>query len=66
MAASPDLISELRRAPELRTDRLVLRGWRPGDFEGLAALKADPEVMEFFDAPVSRSETQSTLARWDR
>lgn len=34
--------------PLLRTDRLVLRRWRPDDVEPFAAMNADPRVTEFF------------------
>jgi RimJ/RimL family protein N-acetyltransferase len=33
--------------PVIETGRLVLRGWREDDFEDLAAIMADPEVMRF-------------------
>lgn len=33
--------------PVLRTERLVLRGWRTADFEPYAALLADPETARF-------------------
>jgi len=33
-------------APELRTERLLLRRWRHDDREPFAALNADPVVME--------------------
>lgn len=37
-----------RPGPELRTERLLLRRWRPSDREPFAAINADPVVMEFF------------------
>lgn len=44
-------------APELRTDRLLLRRWRPEDKEPFFALNSDPRVMEHFPAPLSREES---------
>jgi RimJ/RimL family protein N-acetyltransferase len=46
-------------APELRTSRLVLRGWRPDDLEPFATLNADPRVMEHFPAPLTRPESDA-------
>jgi RimJ/RimL family protein N-acetyltransferase len=34
-------------APTLETPRLVLRGWRPGDFEPYAAMLADGDTARF-------------------
>ncbi len=34
-------------ARELRTERLLLRQFRPGDIDALAAMCADPEVMRY-------------------
>jgi RimJ/RimL family protein N-acetyltransferase len=34
-------------APELRTDRLILRQWRPADIEPMAKIDADPGVMRW-------------------
>jgi RimJ/RimL family protein N-acetyltransferase len=42
---------------ELKTERLVLREWRDEDLEPFAALNADPRVMEFFPAVLSREES---------
>lgn len=49
--------------PELRTERLLLRGWRAGDRPLFAALNADPQVMEFFPAALSRAESDAFVDR---
>ncbi len=41
----------------LSTERLILRQWQPEDRAPFAALNADPEVMEFFPAPLTREES---------
>jgi RimJ/RimL family protein N-acetyltransferase len=58
--------------PSLETERLLLRPWRPAeDLDALAALNADPAVMEFVapNRPLSRAETEAQLERfvahWD-
>ncbi len=43
----------------MRTDRLILRRWRPEDRAPFAALNADPEVMEHFPGTLSRAESDS-------
>ncbi len=43
----------------LRTERLLLRRWKPSDREPFARLNADPRVMEFFPAPLSRAESDA-------
>ena len=48
---------------ELRTDRLLLRAWRPADREPYAVLNADPVVMEHFVAPLSRRESDEHVDR---
>lgn len=48
---------------ELRTERLVLRDWRPEDRHPFAALNADPVVMEHFPAPLSRAESDALVDR---
>jgi ribosomal-protein-alanine N-acetyltransferase len=57
-------------APELSTERLVLRAWRESDREPFAALNADPVVMEHFPAPLARVESDGMvdriLDRWAR
>ena len=46
----------------IETERLILRHWREDDLEPFAAMNADPQVMEFFPHPLTRSESD-TLAR---
>jgi RimJ/RimL family protein N-acetyltransferase len=43
----------------LRTDRLVLRGWRPEDRDPYAAITADPEVMEHFPRVLDRATSDA-------
>lgn len=38
----------------IKTDRLILRPWREEDQEPFADLNADPRVMEYFPATLSR------------
>lgn len=48
---------------DLRTDRLWLRRWLPGDLAPFAALNADARVMEYFPAVLSREETDTLASR---
>jgi ribosomal-protein-alanine N-acetyltransferase len=50
-------------ATEIRTERLLLRGWRAADLAPFADLNADPVVMEFFPAPLSRAESDAFAGR---
>lgn len=49
----------------IRTERLLLRRWRPEDREPFAALNADPRVMEHFPATLSREESDAAVDRID-
>jgi len=49
--------------PELSTPRLRLRQWRESDLPPFAALNADPRVMEFMTACLSRSESDALAHR---
>jgi ribosomal-protein-alanine N-acetyltransferase len=49
--------------PQLRTARLLLRPWRAQDLDALAALNADPAVMEHFVALPSRTQSAVMLER---
>ena len=53
----------LTRVTELRTKRLLLRRWHPGDRDPFAALNADPEVMRWFPATLSRDESDALADR---
>ncbi len=48
---------------ELRTDRLLLRRWRPADRAPFAALNADARVMEYLPGPLTRDESDAMAAR---
>src|SRR5436305_14922710 len=48
---------------ELRTERLLLRQWRPADRVPFAALNADPRVMEHFPALLAPEESDAAVAR---
>lgn len=51
-------------APDaLRTPRLFLRGWRDGDREPFAALNADPLVMRYFPATLTRAQSDAFADR---
>ena len=47
----------------LETPRLLLRPWRDADREPLARMNADPRVMEFFPACLSRAESDALADR---
>jgi len=49
--------------PEIRTERLLLRHWRPEDRTPFAALNADPRVMQHFPATLSRPESDAFAGR---
>jgi RimJ/RimL family protein N-acetyltransferase len=41
----------------------MLRPWKESDFEPFAEMNSDPEVMRYFLAPMTRSESLATLRR---
>ena len=49
--------------PEVRTERLRLRGWRPEDREEFAALNADPAVVEYLPGPLDRGASDALADR---
>ncbi len=49
--------------PELRSERLLLRGWTATDRAEFAAMNADPVVMEHFPHRLSREESDAFVDR---
>jgi RimJ/RimL family protein N-acetyltransferase len=47
----------------LRTERLLLRRWRPADLPPFAALNADPDVMEYLPGTLSSAESAALIER---
>ena len=47
----------------MRTERLVMRGWRETDREPFAVLNADPQVMEHFPEKLSREQSDAFADR---
>lgn len=46
------------------TQRLKLRQWQEGDLLPFAALNADPKVMKYFPAPLTREQSDSLAGRF--
>jgi len=49
----------------IETDRLILRRWREADRAPFAALNADPEVMRYFPAALTRAESDAAIDRME-
>ncbi len=47
--------------PTLRTRRLLLRRWTDQDRDDFAQISADPEVMRYRFAPLSRQESDTVI-----
>jgi RimJ/RimL family protein N-acetyltransferase len=47
----------------IETPRLILRSWRDSDRDPFARMNADPRVMEFFPACLSREESDALFDR---
>jgi len=49
--------------PQLETERLVLRAWKPEDFEAHARFMADPDVTRYLSGdPLSRNDAWRQMA----
>jgi RimJ/RimL family protein N-acetyltransferase len=49
----------------IETERLILRPWRDADREPFSRITADPRVMEFFPAVLTREESDALVDRCD-
>jgi ribosomal-protein-alanine N-acetyltransferase len=49
--------------PQIETPRLLLRHWISADRERFARMNADPGVMAFFEATLSRAESDALVDR---
>ena len=52
--------------PELRTRRLLLRGWREPDRAPFAQMNADPVVMRYFPSILTRAESDAAFDRYQQ
>lgn len=53
-------------APTLTTERLILRQWKPEDFDAFYQMNADEKVMEFFPSTLSLEESNTLAERIQR
>lgn len=47
----------------LVTERLMLRAWWDDDWQHMAAISGNPEVMRYYPAPLTREESDRAMAR---
>jgi RimJ/RimL family protein N-acetyltransferase len=59
-------IGNPKRMSIVTTERLILRRWRESDREAFARLNADPRVMEFLPALLSREESDGMVDRIEK
>lgn len=55
----------MERAEEFRTERLLLRRWRPEDRAFFSEMNSDPKVMEFLPALLSREQSDDLADRFE-
>jgi RimJ/RimL family protein N-acetyltransferase len=53
---------EFATAPVLKSKRLTLRRWRPGDAEPFERMCADSHVMQYFHATLTQEETRAYIS----
>jgi len=49
--------SDMKKVMELETTRLKLRQWKDDDYPTFAEMNADPCVMEYFPATMTKAES---------
>ena len=54
----------MRAMNPIRTQRLVLREWREADLAPWAAINADPQVREHLGGPLTRAQSDASVARF--
>jgi RimJ/RimL family protein N-acetyltransferase len=55
---------ELTQPLQLETPRLTLRSWQEPDRAPFAEMNADPVVMHFFEAPMTRQQSDEAIERY--
>jgi len=55
---------ELTEPLQLETPRLTLRRWQESDREPFAQMNADPVVMHYFEAPMTREKSDEAIDRY--
>ncbi len=58
-------MNAMTKNANLKTERLVLRQWREDDLELFARMNADPRVMEYFPATLSKEESDQMAKRME-
>lgn len=48
----------------ITTDRIILRRWQQSDLVPFADMNADPDVMGFFERPLTREESDKSIERF--
>ena len=54
----------LTQVLQLETSRLTLRRWREDDRAAFAEMNADPVVMQYFEAPFTRQQSDEAIDRY--